>query len=87
MDLAFDDMCVWFVLGLNRCDGAIFKFLAAQMIWLLKVYFSSLRWLNNAVGVYLVQVSLLLIGQQGLGHFLKCRIGPCFSLAGGLGKF
>ncbi len=25
----------------------------------------SLRWLNNVVGVYLVQVSLLLIGQQG----------------------
>jgi hypothetical protein len=30
---------------------------------------ASLRWLNNVSGVYLVQVSLLLIGQQGLGHF------------------
>ncbi len=29
------------------------------------------RWLNNVSGVYLVQVSLLLIGQQGLGHFFR----------------
>jgi hypothetical protein len=40
-----------------------------------KVYFSgfnaSLRWLNNAVGVYSVQVSLLLIGQQGLADFFS----------------
>jgi hypothetical protein len=28
-----------------------------------------LRWLNNVTGVYLVQISLLVIGQQGLGHF------------------
>ncbi len=27
----------------------------------------------NVVGVYLVQVSLLLIGQQGLGHFFRYR--------------
>jgi hypothetical protein len=27
--------------------------------------------LANVVGVYLVQVSLLLIGQQGLGHFFR----------------
>jgi hypothetical protein len=33
----------------------------------------SLRWLNNVSGVYLVQVSLLLIGQQGLGHFFRYR--------------
>jgi hypothetical protein len=46
---------------------------------------ASLRWLNNVSGVYLVQVSLLLIGQQGLGHFFS--IGPCFPLAGGLCKF
>jgi hypothetical protein len=42
-----------------------------------KVYFlavnRSLRWLNNVSGVYLVQVSLLLIGQQGLGHFFRYR--------------
>ena len=31
----------------------------------------SLRWLNNVSGVYLVQVSLLLIGQQGLVDFLR----------------
>jgi hypothetical protein len=33
----------------------------------------SLRWLNNVTGVYLVQVSLLLIGQQGWGHFFEYR--------------
>jgi hypothetical protein len=32
---------------------------------------ASLRWLNNAKGVYLGQVSLPLIGQQGLGHFFR----------------
>ncbi len=46
---------------------------------------ASLRWLNNVGGVYLVQVSLLLIGQQGLGDFFKYH--PCFLLAGGLCKF
>jgi hypothetical protein len=34
---------------------------------------ASLRWLNNVVGVYLVQVSLLLIGQQGLVDFFRYR--------------
>jgi hypothetical protein len=29
------------------------------------------RGLNNVSGVYLVQVSLLLIGQQGLGHSFR----------------
>ncbi len=41
------------------------------------VYFTrSLRvyiGLNNVSNVYLVQVSLLPIGQQGLGHFFRCR--------------
>jgi hypothetical protein len=37
-----------------------------------KLYFNvSLCWLNNVVGVYLVQVSLLFIGRQGLGHFFR----------------
>ncbi len=35
---------------------------------------ASLRWLNNVSGVYLEQVSLLLIGQQGLELFFRC--GP-----------
>ncbi len=35
---------------------------------------ASLRWLNNVVGVYFFQVSLLLIASG---------IGPCFPLAGG----
>ena len=34
---------------------------------------ASLRWLNNVSGVYLVQVSMLLIGQRGLGHFFRYR--------------
>jgi hypothetical protein len=38
--------------------------------------------------VYLFQVSLLLIGQQGFGTFLHFSgIGPCFPLAEGLCKF
>jgi hypothetical protein len=46
---------------------------------------ASLRWLFNVVGVYLVQVSLLLIVQQGLG--VSSGIGPFYLLAGGLCKF
>ncbi len=34
---------------------------------------ASLRWLHNVSGVHLVQVSLLLIGQQGLGDFYRYR--------------
>jgi hypothetical protein len=43
------------------------------------VYFSRLRllpvcvWLNNVRAVYLTQVSLLLIGQQGLVDFFRHR--------------
>ncbi len=32
-----------------------------------------LRWLNNVSCVYSVQVSLILFGQQGLGHFFRYR--------------
>jgi hypothetical protein len=32
---------------------------------------ASLHWLNNLSGVNLIQFSLLLIGQQGLGHFIR----------------
>jgi hypothetical protein len=28
-------------------------------------------WLNNVSVVHLIQISLLLIGQQGLGHFFR----------------
>jgi hypothetical protein len=45
----------------------------------------SLRWLYNVISVYLVQVSLLLIGQQGWD--ISPGTGHCFSLAGGLCKF
>jgi hypothetical protein len=34
---------------------------------------ASLLWFNNASGVYLVQVSLLLIGHWGLGYFFRYR--------------
>jgi hypothetical protein len=47
----------------------------------------SLCWLKNDVGEYLVQISLLLIGQQGLGYFVLAGISPCFPFAGGLLKF
>jgi hypothetical protein len=33
----------------------------------------SLLWLDNVCGVYLVQVSLLLIDQQGLRDFFRFR--------------
>jgi hypothetical protein len=41
---------------------------------------TRLSWLNNVSGVYLVQVSLLLIGQQGFERFFKYRPFPCLSL-------
>jgi hypothetical protein len=47
---------------LFRCSNAKSLFLVVN---------ASLRWLNNVSGVYFVQVSLLLIGQQGLGHFFR----------------
>ncbi len=34
---------------------------------------ASLRWLNDVGGLDFVHVSLLLIGQHGLGHFLRYR--------------
>ncbi len=39
---------------------------------------ASLRWLNDVIGVYLVRISLLLIGQQGLGDFFRYR--PLFPI-------
>ncbi len=71
MDLAFDDMYGQF-LGLNSGRGQFLNLIrvAAQMtLYLKNVYLAvnaSLRCLNNVVGVYLIQVSWLLIGQQGL---------------------
>jgi hypothetical protein len=60
MDLAFDDMYMygyWLVLDINRGRGHFFKFSICSNDFITqKVYFSC-------VGVYLVQVSLLLIGQ------------------------
>ncbi len=64
-------------IGLNGGRGHFIYFLGAPMILLFKSVFlavnASFRWLNNVNGVYmyLVQVSLLLIVQQGLGHFFR----------------
>jgi hypothetical protein len=55
---------------------SVFKFLNAPMIYNAKSVFlavnASLCWLYNVSGVYLIQVSLLLIGQQSVrfGTFL-----------------
>ncbi len=67
---------IWLVLDRN--------FLAAQLIFTTqKNYFS---WLMRVyVGVYVVQVSLLLIFQQG--SKISSIISSCFLLAGGLCKF
>jgi hypothetical protein len=35
---------------------------------------AGLHWLHNVSGVYLIQVSLFLTGQQGLGHFCRYRL-------------
>ncbi len=43
-------------------------------------------YVGNVGVVYIVQASLLLIGQLGLAHH-STGIGPCFPLAGGLWKF
>jgi hypothetical protein len=71
-------MTLWRVLGLNRVCGQFLNFLAAQMIYNLKSLFlavnASLLWLNNVVGGYLVLVSLLLIGQQGLVDFFRKKL-------------
>jgi hypothetical protein len=48
--------------------------------------FCEFGWFNKVTGMYIVQVSLLLIGQQSLGHFFKLRpllpsgrdLGDCF---------
>jgi hypothetical protein len=58
--------------------GQFLNCLGAPMIYKAKSVFLvvnvSLRWFNNIPGVNLVQVSLMLIGQQGLGDFF--RYGP-----------
>ena len=73
----------WSVLGFNMGCGQFCKFFRCLIDFM--AVNASLCWLNNVSGVYLIQVSLLLIGQQGLGHVFRYR--PCFQLAGGLCKF
>jgi hypothetical protein len=49
----------------------VFKFYNAKSVFL--PVNASLRWLNNVSGVYLTQVSLLLIVQQDLVDFFRYR--------------
>jgi hypothetical protein len=55
--------------------GQLLNFLVLKCFYNAKSVFltanASLRWLNNVAGVYLVQVSLLFIGHQGLGHSFR----------------
>ncbi len=83
--------CPWVIfLVFLQLKGLFFIFLVAPMILKYKKCISPgeykfIHWLNNVSGVYLVQVSLLLIGRQGLGDFFKSRsLLPI--LAGGLCK-
>ncbi len=68
---------VWLVQGLNRGRGQFLNLYLDKWFYNSKCVFlavnASLRWLNNVVGVYLVQVSWLLIGQQGLLDFFRYR--------------
>ncbi len=81
LDGMTDEVNVWLVLGLNRGRGHFLNFLVASMILLYnaKSVFlavnASLRWLNNVSGVYLVQVSLILIGQRGIRYQPLLPIG------------
>ncbi len=62
---------VWLILGLNRRGAIFYIFYGCSNDFItLKVCFSRL--LRVYVGlIMLLQVSLLLFGQQGLGHFCK----------------
>jgi hypothetical protein len=65
MDLAVDDI------GLNRGTRPVFKFFRCPNDFITqKVYFLQLM---RVCALCLVQVSMLLIGQQGLGHFFRYR--------------
>ncbi len=69
IDLAFDGMYMVSSIGLNSGRSHFLNFLAPQTDFnnAKSVFLAnneSLRWFNNVVGVYLVQVSLLLIGQH-----------------------
>ncbi len=55
-----------------------------QEVYVFLAVNASLRWVNNVNGVYIVQVSLLLIGQQCLEHFFRYR--PLLPIGGGLCK-
>ncbi len=63
---------------LFRWRDQFLNFLGARFVYCIKgVFFTvngSLRWLNNVTGVYLVQVSLLLMDKLGvLGRFFRYR--------------
>jgi hypothetical protein len=68
IDLAFEDMHGhWSVLGLIRGRGQFLNFFVLQRFYngksvLFIAVNAGLRWLNNVSSVYLIQVSLFLIG-------------------------
>ncbi len=57
---------VWLVFALNRGRGHFKIFLLYNATSLFLTVSASLRWLNTVRGVYLVKISFLLIGWQGL---------------------
>ncbi len=68
----------WSAQGLNRGRGQFLNLLGAPndfMILLRKNVFLAVNgsscWHNNVRGMYLVQVSLFFISQQGLGYFFR----------------
>ncbi len=69
MDFPLDDMHD--SSALNRGRSQFLIFFSAKSVFL--AVNASLRWLINVCSVYLVQVSLLLIGQQYLGGSFRYR--------------
>jgi hypothetical protein len=59
------------------CVGPVFKFFRCfkdfrmQKVYPFLEVNASLLWLNNVSSMYLIQASLLLIGQQGLRDFFS----------------
>ncbi len=66
----------WSVLDQNRGCDQFLNLLGASWFFNAKSVFLAVNaslHLLNVSGVYLIQVPLLLIGQQGLGHFIRFR--------------
>ncbi len=65
---------VWLVLSLNWGRGNFFIFFKVlQWFIMQKGYFLQLKQVYVGLKMFLFQVSLLLFGQEGLGHFFRYR--------------